>query len=282
MGRSFLRLVVIGCMGGWTLLAGAADLKITTETTWHGHTSSTTRYVKGQRSRIESRPRPEGPPRATIYQCDARRIFHLDPENREYTTYRMIGQGIVDVTGPPPVQSKRSGGKLTITIETIDTGERREMFGHTARHILIKDTRVAGSGACSQSSESEQDGWFIDPDTTGGCFRPVKRHPGVVVESSSNRADEIEIKSVGRNETGDPLELTTRDLATSHDGKPVTWTYTCKVTKFDESPLDPALFEVPSGFKRVLQLRGEAPSPLGTRLYLAGLWLRDDLTDLFR
>lgn len=257
-------------------------MKITTETTSHGRTSGTTRYVKGQRSRIESRPRPEGPPRATIYQCDARRIYHLDLDNHEYTMFRLNGQGFVDVAEPPPVQSKRSGGKLRITTETIDTGERREMFRHTARHIIIKDRRVAGPGACSQNNESEQDGWFIDLDTTGGCYRPVKRRPGVLLLSSSACADEIEIKSVGLDETGDPLEVTTRDLATSHDGKPVTWTSSSKVTELDQSPLDPALFEVPSGFKRVLQLRDETPYRLGKRLYLAWLWLRDDLTGFFR
>ena len=61
-----------------------------------------------------------------------------------------------------------SGGTLKIWIENIDTGERKEIFGHTARHIITREKRIAGPGACSKPSLSETDGWYIDGSVYAG------------------------------------------------------------------------------------------------------------------
>ncbi len=295
--RSIVRLTAMCCVCLWFLPACAADLKITVESTSFGHTSATTTYVKGQRSRHEWRSASGrsltpggpvvwsyGPPHATIDQCDAGRVYELDLQAREYTTYRLNEQGLPEGWKPAPVKWKSSGGTLTITIETIDTGERRQMFGHTARHIITKDKRVAGPGACSKSGESEQDGWYIDLDATAGCPRLPKSHgPGVAVLSTPDCMDKLEIRRSSVERSGYPLELTMRTRTTSPDGRPSAATvYTAKVTELSEAPLDLALFDVPAGFKRVLQLRGETRYPLRTRLYLAWQWLKDDLAALFR
>lgn len=64
---------------------------------------------------------------------------------------------LVERAASPWVESSAPNTKTT------DTGERGQMFGRTARHVSNRERRVAKPGACSASSETENDGWYIAP-----------------------------------------------------------------------------------------------------------------------
>lgn len=58
---------------------------------------------------------------------------------------------------------------MTITIDAVDTGERRTLGGYIARRVITTTKTESGRGTSVPASESTQDGWYIDlpsvPDT---------------------------------------------------------------------------------------------------------------------
>ena len=109
-------------------------------------------------------------------------IFVLDLQTHEYLTYQTDSRGAV--AGSRPAPAAQSGGTLRIDIDYVDTGERKELFGHIARHIITKEKRVASPGACSRDSYSETDGWYLDSAIPLPEWRQPKKNAfGVVVAS---------------------------------------------------------------------------------------------------
>src|SRR5919198_1701011 len=137
-----------------------ADLKVSRKMGTGGYGGENTVYIKGQRQRTEMPGMP------TIQQCDLRRTIQINDQTRKYLI-------MPDDTGQPeasapaaapqgPTQTRR-GAVVQITESIVDTGERKQMFGYTARHI--KTTRVtdAPPEACNPGhTETETDGWYID------------------------------------------------------------------------------------------------------------------------
>ena len=69
---------------------------------------------------------------------------------------------------------KKSGKTRHCHIETIDTGERREMFGYIARHVVTRSRQTRDSEFLS---EFQMDGWYIDPPTAWlNLHPPTTRH----------------------------------------------------------------------------------------------------------
>ena len=151
-----------------------ADLKVTTKNTAGGHTTGSTIYIKG------SRQRTEGAGVVSIYQCDLKRIIQLNDRTRKYLVMRLDGDagGDTGAGGPRtgPAQPQRRGRVVTTTVTVTDTGERRQMFGRTARHIKTLTVTDAPPGSCDPGhTEMETDGWYIDLDfefNCGGGERP--------------------------------------------------------------------------------------------------------------
>ncbi len=112
----------------------------------------------------------------------------MDLDAREYTSYKLNELGLP--AGVKPHWVEPSGGTLSVTIETIDTGERKQMFGFTARHLIIRQKQVPCPKAVSQGNESEQDGWYIDLDVNDGCLRLPRKHGIGVGTVAANRAGE--------------------------------------------------------------------------------------------
>ena len=138
-------------------------VKIVTKQITAGFTDTRTEYLAPDRLRNEWQSQMRdgsGSPMATIIQRGERdRVFMLDLTAHEYITYETDPRGSTVAVKRPMVDS---GGTLKIWIESTDTGDRKEIFGHTARHIITREQRVAGPGACSKPSLSETDGWYID------------------------------------------------------------------------------------------------------------------------
>lgn len=264
--------------------ARASDLKIVTTTRIqaNGHATSVTRYIQGQRSRTEWRNESGGPtkpgepvtytygpPRASIFQCDVYRALDLNLQDHEYALHELDEQGRPKGVKPIPISTKASGGTLTINVETIDTGERKEIFGRTARHIIRREQRIASPGACGHSGESESDGWYTDLEERNGCVATPKARAGVatfaLLTSGSVCMDKIGVHATGTAAMSFPLKLTTtsRDAIVLPDGtsKEITSTFESEVTELSEEPLDPALFELPAGFTQVTTLKDQPPVP---------------------
>lgn len=231
------------------------DLKIVIHESFSlGQTITSTQYLSSSNSRFEWANGPANVAGHRIadivhYGESINQRFMLDLDAHEYIFYETDKNGAKSGNRPA---LRNSGGTLAIWIESTDTGERRQMFGHTARHIVTKERRVPGSGSCSSRSESQTDGWYIDYSALPEWRRP---RPGMFFVTAGGCLDNIEVHRSGA-ELGFPLKVTTtlhNDLP-GMDPKFLTNTSSMEVVEFTQAPLDPALFVVPSDFHRVMQL----------------------------
>ncbi|HKV94850.1 MAG TPA: hypothetical protein VJW20_20060 [Candidatus Angelobacter sp.] len=269
-------------------------VKIVTRQVTAGFTDTRTEYLAADRLRNEwqSQMRDRtGPPMATIIlRGDHDRVFVLDMQAREYTSYETDTRGTT--VGIKPRPTIDSGGTLQIWIENTDTGERKEIFGHMARHIITHERRVAGPRACSKPSESETDGWYIDGSVLPEWRRDKKDSLGVVVaaevsagstDKCYNKMDKIEVHRTG-TETGFPVKVVTtlRSPVTEADGTQhmLSSTWGSEVVELKEGPLELSLFEVPKDFQRVNVLRSWAVPP--PRPLTGWEWFKEKVQEFFR
>jgi hypothetical protein len=246
--------------------APAPSLKYTT-VTYYGDVltgyvmSSRTQYILGRNTRMESRDgsgKQFGPLRATIWNDEQRILYQLDLAAKVYTATPPGGHKMI------PVDWKPSGRTHTIHIETVDTGERRYMFGYTARRVKTRRTDTVSPPRDYPEMHSETDGWYIDSRAWRQLYKP---HPGVVYAGTEGEQDEIRVTCQGARETGFPIvDKTAR-------------TYE-RVIEFSEDRLDPALFLPPADFKLAPELPAapldyQYPWSLGVRLrwFLVMDWL---------
>lgn len=256
MSLSALASAAIFCLLSLGVPATNSDLKIVIRESFSlGQTVTSTQYLSSSNSRFEWANGPgnvAGHRIADIvhYGESVNQRFMLDMDAREYVFYESDKKAIS--ASNQGVQLKNSGGTLAIWIERADTGERRQMFGHTARHIITKERRVPGPGACSPGSESQTDGWYIDYSVLPEWRRP---RSGTFFVTTGSCLDKIEVHSSGV-ELGFPLKVTTtlHDNLPGPDPKIVTNTSSLEVVEFIQAPLDPALFVVPTDFHRVTVL----------------------------
>jgi hypothetical protein len=268
-------------------------LKIVTRQVTGEFTDTRTEYLAQDRLRNEWRSQMRdrtGPPMASIItRGEHDRIFVLDLQAHEYTSYEASARANVGIKPRPTVDS---GGTLQIYIENTDTGERKDIFGHVARHIITHEKRVAGAKACSKPSESDTDGWYIDSSELPEWRQQKGGRVAVVVASEVsagsndkcfNKMDKIEVHRSGV-ETGFPVKVITtlRSEIMQPDGTPkmISSTWGSEVVELKEGPLELSLFEVPKDFRRVEVLRSwNVPPP---RSLTGWEWFKEKVQDWFR
>jgi hypothetical protein len=104
----------------------------------------------------------------SIYQCDEHRTVQLNNDTRVY----LVTLDPVTPTEMPatPANGKHKGGAIKNTTTIVDTGEKNEMFGFTARHLKTTVTKEPSVDACDKRPERlEIDGWYIDLPSTISC-----------------------------------------------------------------------------------------------------------------
>src|SRR5688572_17204012 len=138
-----------------------ADVKIKSKQTMSGQSYENTTYIKGKRQRSEAM----NGMMINLTQCDLRRGVNLNSQTKTYMI-NSFGEST------PATQSTAStdkngvvqaGGRVTMTTTTKVTGERKQMFGFTARHLIITMETVSSPDACNKTNMKMQtDGWYID------------------------------------------------------------------------------------------------------------------------
>ncbi len=245
--------------------------------------NSRTEYILGRNSRSESRdchgycdgdPNQPGavtrykygPLRAYIQNRDLHYCFQLDLEAGVYTASRVSKYGSPKWYNRKPTRPQPSGRTVHVHTHTIDTGERREMYGYTARHVIARTTHKYDSSP----AEMEVDGWYIDSPAAWLTLHPPQR--GHVILASNGQFDTPIFTEDGPRETGFPVLLTRthRSRSTDAEGKVRDHNLVGReeITEFSEEDLQYDLFVPPRDFRRVLQLPGYSPLPFGLRMRL--------------
>ncbi len=217
----------------WPLLllpiAGLADSKIVSRDTGGHYDVVATEYRQGLNVRVEFSNR------VTIFNAGEHRVYQLDLRARTWTVSAQSTSPLLLlatwIQRSPRVHE--SGKTVNVWYQTTDTGERREMFGHTASHLITHERRVADAGACSGNSETVTDGWYIER-SRGSRSEIFLRGDG--------ECRDIVVTHGERPITGYPL------LETAKTG---TSTRRHEVLEYSDKPLDRALFDPPRGFRQM-------------------------------
>jgi hypothetical protein len=253
-------------------------VRITIQSGLVGNSFERTIYIQKDRKRTEfrnsfGRKDPVetiyGPHLAQIVRCDLGQSFELNLDTSEYTSalYPHHAPTKEEISAPELETPMQTPGNPTMRIEikTNDTGERKEMCGHIARHVITTRTQTPLEGSHSEPQESVTDGWYIDFDQQVSCDpkRPEGRQGHIYVHvgtgNGKHPTENFEFVRIGKPETGFVLYslVTSKSLSPLPDGN-VSQIKT-RVTGFEEEPLDSALFEIPPGFRHVDHIERNPP-----------------------
>jgi hypothetical protein len=166
--------------------------------------------------------------------------FELNLDASEYTLRPYPPKPLTKVelaargleTPPKYVSDKPT---LRIEVTTTDTGEQKEIFGYTARHVITTRKQISLKGSLSQPQESVTDGWYIDSKLIDSseidlrqqrlsCDRKWpkgKQHQAYLYAAGGNRPlDRPEFVTIGELETGFAVQsaTTTKSTYTLPDG----------------------------------------------------------------
>ena len=243
--------------------------------------NSRTEYILGRNSRSEYRlsqtfrergPNQPGaawlntvPLRALIQNRQLHSQFHLDLDARLYTTLHLPEYRTpTSSTTRAPIH-RPSGRTIHVRTETIDTGERRKMFGYTARRVIIRTTHRVTPEDDAHSGEAEADCWYIDPPAAWRALHP----PGRAIFHHSGDVTPV-FTDVGPRENGFPLLVRKTDHSRFRDAEGKIRIHTSEdrdeVTELSEEGLDPDLFVPSRDFRRVSRLPGERAIPFALRV----------------
>jgi len=227
-----------------------------------------TLFVQGNKLRRESLDPVEpglpdfsfGQPRLiTIDRCDKGLQFLVNPVTHQYIRHKTkapqhrafvrLRRNSPAKTGNEAAESKTYS---SLSSETKDTGETREMFGLTAHHFITRTSRTPIGSV--ETQEHVADGWFVKKSIVpSGCG------PGAAGLSQVD----------GSRPLGLPLQVKYRSSSTLDSPAQQQPTFDTDVIELSDQAIDSRLFEIPKGYKRVRHFRWEpkaempsAPEPL--------------------
>jgi hypothetical protein len=244
------------------ILAGStfarADIRIKQRQDSGGRTSESEVAIKGKRQRSEMELGP-GMKIVSIMQCDLRRTLTISDANRKYMIASMDSSPTGNDSASPinvPTNSAteptRKGGIVTYTTTTTDTGERKQMFGFTARHVKTSMVTESSPDACNQEKmKFESDGWYIDLEIGLDCMAENAMAMTRMSRPGGCR-DQVRNRRLGSGKLGYPVKVTTRMF--DADGNE-SFTSTTEVIELTRVTLDPALFEIPAGYTEAASMQ---------------------------
>jgi hypothetical protein len=226
----------------------SADTKVKSRQTSGGQTYENTSYIKGKRQRSEM----NNGQMIVVQQCDLRRNIQIMPQAQAYIIQPYDSAANTNSTNTAPTSSQPSattrGGVVTSTVTTKDTGERKQMLGYTARHIITMMETESSPEACSQTKSKMQiDGWYIDAAFALECDSGITYRPYTSPQSGGCQ-DRYVTKQVGTAKRGYPVW----EKTTMFDPSGVeSFSTINEVVEFSQATLDPSLFDVPAGYREV-------------------------------
>lgn len=225
-----------------------ADVKIKSKQTMSGQSYENTTYIKGKRERTESMSGMM----ISINQCDLRRGIQMNPNTKTYiiNEYQQAADAGTQAGGAVKKDGVvRAGGTVTTTYTIKDTGERKQMFGFTAKHLIITMETVSSPDACTKSNYKMQtDGWYIDAEFVLDCNIGGQYQPYKTKGAQPTCQDRYQMKQVGTIKRGYPVyeKMTMFD----ESGKE-TMSMVNEVVELSKATLEAGLFDVPADYREV-------------------------------
>ena len=228
-----------------------ADTKVKTRQTSGGQTYENATYIKGKRQRTET----NNGQMIMLQQCDLRRNIQIMPQAQAYVVQPYdqpatsnAGNNAANAASPSQPNPVKKGGVVTSVVTTKDTGERKQMFGYTARHIITTMVMDSSPDACSPVKNKMQiDGWYIDAAFALECDSS-QGYTNYRPQASGGCQDRYETKQIGMAKKGFPVWE--KMTMFGPDGAESFATVN-EVVEFSQATLEASLFDVPAGYREV-------------------------------
>jgi hypothetical protein len=194
----------------------------------------------------------------TLRQCDLKRTITLNDQAQTYLvnsdpTDDNASRAAALATGA----LEDTSGKIAISTNVTDTGERKPMFGYPARHLKVTVAQESSENACNKVNQKfEIDGWYADIGreiSACSAFNPP-------VQQAQGCNDRIVKRLTGSGKLAYPL----LEHITFHNGDGTPMDVTIQTSDISKQPLEPELFEVPANYTQVnsvAELKGVGPAP---------------------
>jgi hypothetical protein len=237
----------------------AQQYKIRQSSSVMGMKIESTVYVKGMRKRTESTPIMGMTQPVTIEQCDLQRTLKINDKKKLYfiDSFYKTQEEIIDEDEPVNIvkdkntKTAEKGGVITIYYSIRDTGERKKMYGLTARHVWTTQKMKPSPDACMMKDSMiiKTDGWYIDL-AKFNC--PVRYTPPRIEKPAEKNQPECRDRFVtrrsGKGKLGFPLIETTTMLMGGEQSKSMEFKSDLETLDFSMEKLDSMLFEIPPGY----------------------------------
>jgi hypothetical protein len=208
-------------------------------------------YLKGSRQRteyaVEKPARADALNSASIWQCDEKRFFFLNQRDIIYNASVIEDRSEQLKKASPVSLPQPSGAEVMVTIDSVDTGERRQFAHYTARHVKAKIKFEPGPGALTPASVEQTDGWYLDLPGFACAHQPSSGF-AFLSASSGHRIDRFQVKWLGKAPRGYAIEETSMKTDPTN-----TTVSKVELLEISEAPLSPSLFELPAGYRQALQ-----------------------------
>jgi hypothetical protein len=245
--------------------AEAQQYKLRQSTSMVGMKSESTIYVKGMRKRTEGDGFAGMTNLTTIEQCDSQRIIKINDKKKLYYIEPFakdieeqdenIKQASVKAK---PVQASaketesRKGGIIYMYYNVTDTGERKKMYGLTARHVWTTQKIKPSADACSMKDSMiiKTDGWYIDLPQFNCTVNGISRTATSGGWQKMDCKDRYVSKRSGKGKLGFPLQETRTMIMGNGSMTRGNFETSIETLEFSTAKLDSMLFEIPLGYKQ--------------------------------
>lgn len=229
-----------------------------------GMKTESTVYVKGMRKRTEAGSTMGMPtPPTTIQQCDLKRTIKINDKKKLYyiEPFAKESEEVIDDDKPAPTSkqkpvtttkpSSQKGGIVYMYYNITDTGERKKIYGFTARHIWTTQKIKPSPDACGMKDSMiiKTDGWYIDLPQfncpiTYRPERPVTRQENV---PPPDCRDSFVTRRSGKGKLGFVLSET-RTMIFGGKTEQSEFQTSIETLELSSEKLDSMLFEIPLGY----------------------------------
>lgn len=241
--------------------AGAQQYKMRQVNNMAGMKSETTVYVKGMRKRTEGGGYAGMPALTTIEQCDLQRTIKINDKKKLYyiepfaNNIEETEDDVKPAAKTKPAANKektttQKGGVIYMYYNITDTGERKKMFGVTARHVWTTQKIKPSADACmmKDSMIMKTDGWYIDLPQFNCPTYGYSRTTSSGGYQKPDCQDRFVSKRSGKGKLGFPLiEKRTMIMANGQTSTSEIET-SLETLEFSAAKLDSMLFEIPLGY----------------------------------
>ena len=223
-------------------------------------------YVKGSRKRTEgSGYAGMGANLVTIEQCDLQRTIRINDKKKLYFIEPFVKETEEEEETKPATKTKpapattttttkpqetKKGGIIYMYYNVTDTGERKKMFGVTARHVWSTQKMKPSADACMMKDSMliKTDGWYIDLPEFNCPVSYNGRSMGGKNDGKLECRDKFVSKRTGKGKLGFPL-IEKRTMIMGGRTETSNYETNIETLEFSTVKLDSLLFEIPIGYQ---------------------------------